>query len=116
MSPSKMQVDEFGRDPAVHAMRRVFASMEAVQQQILQAAALSPFDRRLRPWREQALQFFEQAWTRARKSGLARDEDEVAALYAICLAGVLERGRVAVPAEALPRNEALEGIVREILR
>ena len=114
MSP--ITIDEFGRDPAVRAMRRVFASMETVQQQILQAAALSPLDRRLRPWREQALQLFEQAWARAGRRGLARDGDEVAALYALCLAGVLERGRVSVPAGALPRNEALEEIVREILR
>ncbi len=107
--------NDFGRDPAVRTMRRVFARMEAVQQRILQAAALSPLDRRLGPWREQVLQLFEQAWARAGKRGLARDEDEIAALYALCLAGVLVRGKVSVPAEALPRNEILEGIVKEIL-
>ena len=114
MSPIK--IDEFGHDPAVRAMRRVFAGMEAAQREILQAAALSPLDRRLRPWREQALQLFEQAWARAGKRGLARDEDQMAVLYALCLAGVLARGRVVVPDEALPRNEVLEGIVKETLR
>jgi hypothetical protein len=111
-----MEINEFGRDPAVRAMRRVFASMENVSRKILQAAALPPFDRRLRLWREQALKSFELAWVRAGNRGLARDEGEAAALYALCLAGVLERAGVAVPAEVLPRNEALESIVKEIVQ
>ena len=88
-----MENDEFGRDPAVRSMRRVFASMETLQQTMFEAAALLPLDRRLRVWREQALQLFEQAWARAGRQGLARTEDEAAMLYAHCLARILERGQ-----------------------
>ena len=40
-----MDSDEFGRDPAVRSMRRVFAQMEKLQQKMLEAATLLPLDR-----------------------------------------------------------------------
>jgi hypothetical protein len=111
-----METDEFGRDPAVQNMRRVFASMETVQQKLFQAAALPPLDRRLRVWREQALQLFEQAWARAGRQGLAKTEDEIVMLYAHCLMRILERGRASVPARVIARNEAFEQIIQDILK
>lgn len=111
-----MDNDEFGRDPAVRSMRHVFAQMEKLQQTMFEAVALVPLDRRLRVWREQALQLFEQAWARAGRRGLARTEDEAALLYAHCLARILERGRIAVPAAVLNRNEAFEQVIQEILK
>ena len=111
-----MDSDEFGRDPAVRSMRRVFAQMEKLQQEMFEAAKLLPLDRRLRVWREQALQLFEQAWAKAGKRGLTESEEEAALLYALCLAGILERGRIRVPPGVLPRNEALEQLIQEILK
>ena len=111
-----MDSDEFGRDPAVRSMRRVFAQMEKLQQTMREAVALPPLDRRLRVWREQALQLFEQAWARAGRRGLTNTEEEAAFLYAHCLARILERGRIRIPLAALPRNEAFEQIIQEILK
>ncbi len=111
-----MGTDEFGNDPAVRSMRRVFAQMEELQRKMLKAAALPSADRRLRVWREQALHIFEQAWARAGRQGLTRTEEEAALLYALCLARILERGRISLPPEAMPRNEALEEIIKEILK
>jgi len=110
-----MDSDEFERDPAVRSMRRVFSQMEKLQQKMLEAATLPPLDRRLRAWREQTLQLFEQAWARANKRGLTKTEEEAALLYALCLARILERGRVRV-SPALPRNEELEQVIQEILK
>ncbi len=106
--------DEFGHDPAVRAMRMVFARMEQVYRNTLEAAALSPFDRRLRVWREQSLQLFEQAWAKAGRQGLAKTEDDVTALYARCLVRVLEKGKVSVPAGIVAPDEAFERVVQEI--
>ena len=39
------QADEFGRDPSVRAMRRVFSAMEAAQKEFIMNLGLSPFDR-----------------------------------------------------------------------
>ena len=110
-----MDGDEFGRDPAVRSMRRVFAQMETLQKKMLEATALLPLDRRLRAWREQALHLFEQAWAGAGRRGLTKTEEEAALLYAHCLARILERGRILVPPAVLTRNEAFEQIIQEIL-
>jgi hypothetical protein len=114
--PLDMDSDEFGRDPAVCRMRRVFAQMEKLQRKLIEAASLPPLDRRLRVWREQALQLFEQAWARAGRRSLAKTEEEAALLYTLCLAHILERGRITLPATVLPRHEALEQVIREILK
>jgi hypothetical protein len=111
-----MDSDEFGCDPAVRSMRGVFARMEKLQQEMLEAAKLLPLDRRLRVWREQALQLFEQAWARAGRQGLTKTEEEAALLYVLCLARILERGRIRLPPSALPRNEALEQVIQEIVK
>jgi len=111
-----MDNDEFGRDPAVRSMRRAFGQMERLQQTMFEAVGLLPLDRRLRAWREQALQSSEQASARAGRRGLTRSEDEAALLYAHCLARILERGRITVPVAALNRNEAFEQVIEEILQ
>jgi hypothetical protein len=111
-----MDNDEFGRDPAVCSMRRTFAHMERFQQKVLEAAALLPLDRRLRVWREQALQLFEQAWARANRRGLVKNEEEAALLYAHCLARILELGKIPVPPAAVNHNEAFEQVIQEILK
>jgi len=53
------ETDEFGRDPAVRSMRRVFASMETVQPKTFQAARFLCLTGAPRV-AEQALQLFEQ--------------------------------------------------------
>ncbi len=111
-----MESDEFGRDPAVRSMRRVFAQMEELQQKILRASMLLPLDRRLREWREQALRLFEHAWATAGRRGLTQTEEEAALLYAHCLVRILERGKIEVPPAALLRREAFEQIIQEILK
>jgi hypothetical protein len=110
------QRDDFGRDPAVQAMRRTFSAMENAQQKLLEAVALPRLDRRLRVWRDQALRLFEQAWGRAQSRGLVGSEEDVTTLYLICLACILERGRVSLPAGAAPQNQKLEEVVRESLK
>jgi hypothetical protein len=108
--------DEFGRDPAVQAMRRTFGAMEKAQLELFEAAALPKLDRRLRVWREQALRLFEQAWGRAQGRGLVGSEEDVATLYLICLARILERGRAGLPPGTVPESAGLEEVVAELLK
>jgi len=108
--------DDFGRDPAVQAMRGTFSAMEKAQQKLLEGTALPKLDRRLRVWREQALRLFEQAWGRAQRRGLIGSEEDLAALYVICLGRILERGRVSLPAGTAPQNQKLEEVVTESLK
>jgi hypothetical protein len=110
-----MATDDFGRDPSVRNMRQVFARMEKVQAGLLEQAALSRFDRRLRVWRETALRSFEEAWAGAAARGLAATGSDVADLYIMCFARVLEKGGIMAPREALPGDEALRRFVREVI-
>jgi hypothetical protein len=85
-----MESDEFGRDPAVQMMRRVFRRMEAVQEQLIERSGLSPFDERLRGVRESALRAFEQAWA-AKGRSVSLTENDYADVYETCLMEILGR-------------------------
>ena len=96
--------DEWGRDPSVQSMRRVFSFIEAAQQELLLCLNLSCLDRRLRRSREQALEFFERTWPNAVRRGMMSEKD-AAPLYVHCLARTLRLAGVEVPEELLPRDE-----------
>jgi hypothetical protein len=72
--------------------------MEQAQREVLAGAAISPFDARLRTWREEALARFRRSWETS-------EESAVAAVYRDCLTRVLSAAGVEVPASALPPSE-----------
>ncbi len=84
-----MAPDEFGRDPAVQMMRRVFKRMEAVQERLIAQAGLSRFDERLRNVRTSALTAFEQAWGERAGRGEALTEADYAKVYEACFLNML---------------------------
>jgi hypothetical protein len=96
--------DEWGRDPSVQSMRRVFSFIEAAQQELLLCLNLSFLDRRLRHSREQTLELFERTWPKAVRRGMMSEKD-AAPLYVHCLARTLRLAGVEVPEELLPRDE-----------
>ena len=106
--------DEWGRDPSVRAMRRVFAAMEKEQKEFINTLGLSPFDPRMRRWRERALAAFEASWARSASAGVELGEGEAGALYVHCLGKIMTREGVDVPAETLPRSEKLVKLLREV--
>ena len=108
--------DEWGHDPSVQSMRRVFSRMEAIQREVLGRSTLSPFDGRLRGWREEALTLFERAWARATKGNVTTGEEELARLYAYCILRVLRTKGIEVGSEALADDDKLIKFVDEGLR
>ena len=113
--------DEWGRDPSVQGMRRIFALMEETQRGILVALGLSPLDRRLRVWRENTLGLFEKTWGQAAERGPRLGERQVADLYGACFAHILGKAGLSVPPSAFSGDaEAIgdaEGIpARDILK
>jgi len=95
--------DEFGRDPSVRAMRRVFAAMEAAQGEFIVNLGLPLFDQRLRRWRERALAVFEASWARTARSGVELSETEAGALYVHCLGKIMTREGMDLPENLLPK-------------
>ncbi len=101
--------DDWGQDPSVQGMRRVFAHMETAQEKLLGRLSISPYDNRLRRWREEALTFFDRACALAAKRGIALSEEYLASIYLHCLGQVLSLDGIEVSSDILPRDE---GIIR----
>jgi ribonuclease I len=83
--------DEFGEDPTVQRMRRVFKGMEKVQERLIESSGLSFFDERLRAVRESALRAFEQAWAQGAGHGVSLTENDYAHVYEACFLKILEQ-------------------------
>ena len=107
--------DDWGHDPSVQSMRRIFARMEAAQKELLGRLNISPLDTRLRRWREEAQVLFERTWPLASRKGITGSEDDAASLYLHCLTRVLRLSGVEVPSEALPIDEKILRFLNERL-
>jgi len=108
--------DEWGHDPSVQSMRRVFSRMEAIQKELLEQSNISHFDGRLRGMRNEALNLFEGARARAGRVSLRMGEEELARLYTHCILRVLRMKGIEVRSEVLPDDETLVKLVDEGLR
>jgi hypothetical protein len=107
--------DEWGHDPSVRSMRRVFSFMENAQQKLLGHLNIPFFDRRLRGVREQALELFEQIWPLAMSQRLILSEQDAAPLYIYCLARALGSAGVEVQEELLPGDKKMIRFLKEKL-
>lgn len=107
--------DEWGRDPSVRVMRQVFHRAEVAQEEVLTGLSISPFDPRLRGWREAALELFEQAWSTASRRGLFGGEEEAADLYVQCLLRILVKDGVAGAAKVISENEKIMKLLKEVM-
>lgn len=106
--------DDWGRDPAVQMMRRVFREMERTQRELLSRLGVSALDQRLRNWRRPARILFEKAWAEANRMGMSVTEKRAASIYLRCLANRMERDGVDIPDGALPSDPEIEKVVREV--
>lgn len=93
--------DEWGRDPAVRAMRKVFKGMENAQGELFSRMGIHRYDPRIRLWREKALALFEDAFSRANNNGLIVSENTSSNIYLQCLARVMKAQGMEIPDEEL---------------
>ena len=82
-------MDEWGRDPSVKAMRRIFKAMEISLNDLIEQLNISPFDYRIRGWLDQALAKYERAWGEASRRGVDMDEKMASAVYVHCLVKII---------------------------
>jgi len=106
--------DEWGKDPSVQIMRRIFKEMEKAQHELLERLDIIPYDLRIRRWREQALALFERAWGVANRMGITMDEQSASLVYFHCLARVLGTERINIPAGILPEVKSMARILEEV--
>ncbi len=110
---SRRLEDEWGHDPSVQSMRRVFSYMEKAQQELLRNLSMSLFDRKLRRAREEALELFERVWPSAIKKGIIKSEKDAAPIYLHCLIQALKTARIEIPNELLLKDEKIIRLLQE---
>ena len=108
--------DRWQKDPSVQAMRRIFGAVEEAQKAFIEGLGVSPWDPRLRRWRERARVAFESAWSRAARLGATIGEGEAATLYTHCLGKILEADGVELPERLRTMDETLGIPGKEELR
>ena len=109
-------MDEWGRDPSIKAMRRVFKAMERSLDDLLEQLNISPFDHRLRSWLEQALAQYELAWGEAIRKGVRMDEKMAPAVYAHCLVSVIGSEEIKIPESLLAIEKDVERLLHEVFK
>jgi hypothetical protein len=109
-------IDEWGRDPSVQLMRKVFKEMESAQHTFLRQLDISPYDLRTRRWREQTLALFERAWGAANRMGITMDEAMASAIYVHCLAKIIGSEGNEIPEGILPEGKEVERLAKEVFQ
>jgi hypothetical protein len=109
--------DEWGKDPAVRAMRTIFRSMEQAQTVFFERMDIAPYDTRIRSWREKALTIFEKVWEAANRIGVSMDVKTTPKIYVHCLAGVMDSDGVEISSDSIPPlvDEA-DMLLKEVLK
>ena len=107
--------DEWGHDPSVQLMRRVFQQMEAFQAALLRQGGIAPFDGRLRRAREVARNDFERIWPIALEKGTLAGEEKASVLYVYCFVRALGMSGITIPADVLAKDETITTFLREVL-
>ena len=109
-----VDLDEWGRDPAVKGMRRIFSEMEARHKNLLWELSISSHDPRLRRWREQALSLFNHAWSKASRLKIAMDPGKVGSMYAAGFLKILRKEGILPPATVLSDDADIEMLLKEV--
>lgn len=111
-----METDDWGKDPSVQMMRSVFNAMERSMEELMESLEISPYDQRIRRWLEMALPKFEEAWTLANRPNASMHEKTAAAVYAHCLAKVIESAGIRLPEGILPDEKMTRPLVNEVFK
>ena len=112
--PLRTDRDEWGKDPSVQTMRKVFKEMEKAQHELLKRLDILPYDLRIRSLRGQALALFERTWGVANRMGITMDEQTASTVYIHCLAKIMGSEGINIPAGILPEAKNVESIFREV--
>jgi hypothetical protein len=107
--------DEWGYDPSVKIMRKVFSCMEKAYIAMLEQLEISFFDSRLRHVREAAREMFERTWPLVSERGLEPVEKGAAQLYVCCLVRSLGMAGIEVAEEKLIHDKDLMLLIRGAL-
>ena len=106
--------DEWGRDPSVQVMRKVFQAIEHDQQELLERLGIAPLDQRLGRWREQARVLFARSWGVADRLDITMDGQTAATTYCSLLAKIMEGSGIVIPKDGIPPDENVARLMQAL--
>ena len=109
-------MDDWGKDPSVQAMRRVFKEMEKSKNEILVQLDIPLFDLRIRGWLEKALTAFERTWSIANQMGLIMDEKRASVIYAHCCSKIIGSEGTEIPEGLIPEDKETARLINEVFK
>lgn len=110
------ETDKWDMDPSVQRQRKIFASLDRTQNDILSRTKISPFDERLRYIRETAKNVFEKTSFLAVRKGLDLSDEAFAEIYAGCLMYALGVAGITAAKEISIQDKTLLDLLREAIR
>jgi len=108
--------DQWGQDPNVQMMRRIFALMEKTQKELLVTMEISSFNPQLRRARIYSRDLFEQFWPIAMQKGIVSNENETSLLYRHCLTHALKWSGVKAPGPFPEQEDKIARFLQEKLK
>jgi hypothetical protein len=111
-----LEKDNFGADPQDRHLRQIFGYIETAKADLLHCLKISPFDGRLRRWRDAALKLFEKVWMLSSERGITSEKEKISRIYLHCFAHFLKLNRIVVPIEVLPVDENIDSLIKEVLK
>lgn len=109
-------MDDWGRDPSVQAMRRIFKEMEKSKNEIFVRLNVPSFDLRIRGWLQKTLAAFEKTWSVANQMGVAMDEKRASLIYAHCLSKIIGSEEAEIPGDLVPEDKETERLLNEVFK
>jgi hypothetical protein len=107
--------DEWGQDPSVQVMRKLFQAIERDQQELLKRLDITPIDQRLGKWRQQTRVLFEHCWGVADQLNITMDEQLAATVYCSLLAKIMEVSGIVIPDDIIPSDEDIVRLMQVVL-
>jgi hypothetical protein len=111
-----MDMNEWGRDASVQAMRKVFKGMEKSLEEILGQLDIAPYDPRIRGWLEKALAKFETSWVVANQMGIIMNEKIAPVIYTHCLTKVIGCEGIEIPEGILTEEKDTARLIHEVFK
>lgn len=108
-------MDEWGKDPEVRRIRKIFSGMEKMDATILKDAGLSPFDQRLRKARDLRRKLYEAVYGRALSKGRALKDPSPWVLFEQCQVAAFMECGLPVPETRQAARPEITALIREVL-
>ena len=106
--------NDWGADPSVQRMRRIFNSMEEIDNALIKSTGLSPFDTRLREIRTDSRILFEKSFSCLLSKGIHPDDRRTIELYRHCHINTFNKNSISISDSEENTDKELAALIKEV--